>query len=178
MSDPLDHFEKGADCMRCAALCCVALHFEKSAAFAIDKPAGVPCPNLADNNLCSIHDKLIPSGFRGCVRYDCGGAGQYVVEKMFDGRSWQDDPSLLMPMMEAFADIVRIHELAGMLREAEKLPLPPRVEAERQRHAKALLPEGEVWEKEAAWEFLWSPEHGEIREFLRSLAPYAGSLRQ
>ena len=37
--------ELRADCTRCFALCCVAPAFAASADFAIDKPAGQPCPN-------------------------------------------------------------------------------------------------------------------------------------
>ncbi|RQX15913.1 oxetanocin A resistance protein, partial [Micromonospora arida] len=35
-----------ADCGRCFGLCCVVPAFAASADFAIDKPAGSPCPNL------------------------------------------------------------------------------------------------------------------------------------
>jgi hypothetical protein len=68
-----------ADCARCAALCCVLPGFTASADFAIDKPAGVPCPNLAADHRCSVHDRLRPLGFAGCVAYDCFGAGQRAV---------------------------------------------------------------------------------------------------
>ncbi|HEY6597232.1 MAG TPA: pentapeptide repeat-containing protein, partial [Asanoa sp.] len=36
--------ELRADCTRCVGLCCVAPAFSASADFAIDKPAGRPCP--------------------------------------------------------------------------------------------------------------------------------------
>ncbi len=53
MSDPADdparladgRHDLRADCGRCAGLCCVAPAFTASADFAIDKPAGQPCPN-------------------------------------------------------------------------------------------------------------------------------------
>ena len=46
-----------ADCSRCEALCCVAPAFAASADFAIDKPAGVPCPRLRDD-LGALHRVL------------------------------------------------------------------------------------------------------------------------
>src|SRR6185437_7197530 len=49
--------ELRADCGRCFGLCCVAPAFVRSADFAIDKPAGQPCPNLATTSFdCSLHD--------------------------------------------------------------------------------------------------------------------------
>ena len=68
-----------ADCARCVGLCCVAPAFVASSDFAFSKPAGVACRHLAADASCSIHDRLIPSGFPGCVAYDCFGAGQRVV---------------------------------------------------------------------------------------------------
>ena len=72
--------ELRADCARCAGLCCVVPAFTVSADFAIDKPSGVACPNLATDDFgCSIHAELRERGFPGCTVYDCFGAGQRVV---------------------------------------------------------------------------------------------------
>ena len=72
--------ELTADCTRCVGLCCVVLPFSRSADFAFDKPAGTPCRHLAADARCGIHDRLRESGMRGCVAYDCFGAGQSVTE--------------------------------------------------------------------------------------------------
>jgi hypothetical protein len=72
--------ELTADCTRCVGLCCVVLPFSRSADFAFDKPAGTPCRHLAADSRCGIHDRLRESGMRGCVAYDCFGAGQSVTE--------------------------------------------------------------------------------------------------
>ena len=64
-----------ADCERCFGLCCVAPAFSASADFAIDKPAGHPCPHLRPDFRCGIHTDLRGRGFRGCAVYDCFGAG-------------------------------------------------------------------------------------------------------
>ena len=75
-----------ADCARCAALCCVGPALVASADFAIDKPAGTPCPNLRPDHRCGIHDHLRERGFPGCTVFDCFGAGQHVVQVTFGGR--------------------------------------------------------------------------------------------
>jgi hypothetical protein len=111
-----------ADCARCAALCCVALAFDRSPAFAITKPNGTPCPNLAGHR-CRIHTERQVRGFSGCVGYDCLGAGQRVTQELFGGRSWRDDASLLGPMTKAFVAMRRVHELIVLLNSAGQKPL-------------------------------------------------------
>lgn len=111
------------DCSMCAALCCFAFALDKSSMFAIDKPAGVGCPNLAADRNCTIHQDLADKGYKGCVAFTCHGAGQRVTQELFDGKSWQDDPALTQPMIDRFRDVRRIHEQLVLLREAQKLPL-------------------------------------------------------
>jgi hypothetical protein len=101
-----------ADCTRCAALCCVALAFDRSALFAYDKKAGEACRHLDRNGRCAIHASRKEVGFGGCAAYDCLGAGQFVTQTVFGGRSWRDDASLLGPMIMAFA---LVRELRGLL---------------------------------------------------------------
>jgi len=105
-----------ADCARCFGLCCVVPAFSASSDFAIDKPAGQPCPNLQPDFRCGIHDRLRPSGFIGCTVYDCFGAGQQVSQVTFHGRrDW--------PQMAAVFPIMRqLHELLWYLTEALALP--------------------------------------------------------
>ena len=107
-----------ADCGRCAGLCCVALPFAATADFAIDKAAGVPCPNLADDFSCRIHDRLRPEGFPGCIAYDCSGAGQRVTQVVFDGRTWRSDPTIAESMFATFRVVRPVHELLVLLQEA------------------------------------------------------------
>ena len=84
-----------ADCEQCAALCCVALAFDKSEWFPIDKPNGVVCPQLDGSNRCKIYDTREALGYNGCLNFDCHGAGQRVTQEVFGGRSWREDPALL-----------------------------------------------------------------------------------
>ncbi|HZX04230.1 pentapeptide repeat-containing protein [Kribbella sp.] len=94
-----------ADCGSCFGLCCVVLTFAKSADFAIDKPAGEPCPNLSAEHRCTIHSRLRDKGFPGCTVYDCFGAGQELSKRG--------------PEMFAALPILRqLHELLWYLTEA------------------------------------------------------------
>lgn len=114
-----------ADCSSCVGLCCVALAFARSADFAIDKPAGDPCVNLADDDACRIHDRLRPSGFRGCTVFDCFGAGQHVAQSTFGGVGWRDDPAVRASMFAVFPLMREVHELLWYLHEA--VALSPRL---------------------------------------------------
>jgi uncharacterized protein YjbI with pentapeptide repeats len=107
-----------ADCARCFALCCVAPALSASADFAIDKPAGQPCPHLRGDFRCGIHDRLRPAGFPGCAVYDCFGAGQQIAQVTFGGRDWRQAPETAPLMFAAFAVMRQLHELLWYLTEA------------------------------------------------------------
>jgi uncharacterized protein YjbI with pentapeptide repeats len=113
--------ELRADCSRCVGLCCVAPAFTRSADFAIDKPAGRPCPNLGADFGCGIHERLRPQGFPGCAAYDCFGAGQTVTQRTFAGRDWRRHPEIAASMFAAFAVMRQLHELLSYLAEAMAL---------------------------------------------------------
>ena len=97
--------------------------FDRSDEFAIDKPACAACPNLGAGDLCRIHDRLEKAGFHGCVIYDCLGAGQRVVQELYAGRSWREDPDLLPEMWTALTALRDVHELILLLGAAAKAPL-------------------------------------------------------
>ncbi|MDF2231043.1 hypothetical protein P2H44_00600 [Albimonas sp. CAU 1670] len=155
------------DCGACAALCCVALAFDRSPLFAFDKPAGEPCRHLS-GHACRIHPRLEAEGFGGCVRYDCLGAGQRVVQQVFAGRSWREDPALLAPMMEAFRALRRARELSQLLDAAARLPLTPEQAARRAALSLALDPP-EGWTRAALAAFERGPLPAEVSAFLRAL---------
>jgi hypothetical protein len=92
-----------ADCTRCVGLCCVLLPFTRSADFAFDKAAGERCRHLAVDHRCHIHEELYDVGMRGCVAYDCFGAGQAVTQT---GR------------VDAFHEVEQVHEIAWYLTDA------------------------------------------------------------
>jgi len=111
-----------ADCARCFALCCVAPAFAASADFAVDKPAGQPCPNLRADFRCGIHADLRQRGFPGCTVFDCFGAGQQVAQVTFGGRDWRHEPAGAGRMFDVFAIMRHLHELLWYLTEARTLP--------------------------------------------------------
>jgi uncharacterized protein YjbI with pentapeptide repeats len=111
-----------ADCARCFGLCCVVPEFAVSADFAIDKPARTPCPNLAPDFGCGIHESLRERGFPGCQVYDCFGAGQQIAQVTFGGRDWRAEPDSAPEMFAVFPVMRDLHELLWYLRAALALP--------------------------------------------------------
>ena len=113
--------ELAADCSRCAGLCCVAPAFARSSDFAIDKPAGRPCPNLRNDFRCGIHERLEERGFKGCTVFDCFGAGQQIVQETYGGRNWTSTPGVRDEMFALLPVLRQLHEIAWYLTEARKL---------------------------------------------------------
>ncbi|KUN75632.1 oxetanocin A resistance protein [Streptomyces bungoensis] len=120
-----------ADCASCFGLCCVALPFARSADFALDKPAGTPCPNLRADHRCGIHTRLRDQGFTGCTVYDCFGAGQKVSQITFGGQDWRTGPDEdARRMFDVFPVVRQLHELLWYLTEALGLPAARPVHAD------------------------------------------------
>ena len=117
-TSPEEHPGLKPDCERCCGLCCVAPAFSASEDFAIDKRPGEPCPNLTREFRCGIHDRLRAEGFRGCVAYDCFGAGQKVTQVTFKGRDWHESPLIAAQMFEVFGVMRQLHALLVYLTEA------------------------------------------------------------
>jgi hypothetical protein len=113
--------ELHADCDRCAGLCCIAPAFSASADFAIDKPAGRPCPNLRGDNRCIIHAELRERGFRGCAVFDCFGAGQHVVQLTFGAQDWRRSPETAAVLFAVFSVVRQLKEALWYLAEAASL---------------------------------------------------------
>jgi uncharacterized protein YjbI with pentapeptide repeats len=99
----------------------VAPAFAASADFAIDKPAGRPCPNLRDDFRCGIHAQLRDRGFPGCEVFDCFGAGQQLVQVTFGGRTWRETPEIAAAQFAALPVMRRLHEMLWHLAEGLSL---------------------------------------------------------
>ncbi len=156
-----------SDCVSCAALCCLALAFDKGAEFAIDKPAGLPCPNLDAGLGCTLYNRLGAEGFSGCAAYECKGAGQRVVQELFKGRDWLKNPDLAEPMMAAFAAMRMVHDGIELLETAGFLDLPVPLEAERQALLRSYLPA--EWTEESLAAFTTSGAPVRLKAFLPRL---------
>ncbi|WMT39858.1 pentapeptide repeat-containing protein [Paenibacillus sp. D2_2] len=122
-----------SDCEQCFGLCCVALPYAKSADFAFSKADGVPCRNLGPDHRCSIHKHLREKGFRGCVTYECFGAGQHVSQEIFKGRDWKVNPELSKEMYGVFPVVQQLHEMLYYLDQALDLEETRHIKTELQR---------------------------------------------
>jgi uncharacterized protein YjbI with pentapeptide repeats len=114
----VDRLALVADCGSCFGLCCVALAFERSADFPVDKDAGDSCQHLDGGFGCSIHAELRSEGYRGCTVYDCFGAGQQVSQVTFGAVSWHEAPETSGAMFAALPVMRQLHEMLWYLVEA------------------------------------------------------------
>ena len=137
-------FSQSSDCARCAALCCVAFAFDTSPDFGHDKPNAQACKHLDKDLRCRIYADRAGLGYGGCLKYECLGVGQYVIQELFDGRSWRDDPELMEPISRCFLQLTKLNELLGMIDAAFKLKLdaPQRAEL---RDLLSSIPAAENW---------------------------------
>lgn len=107
-----------ADCENCFGLCCVALYFSASEGFPIDKDAGQACLNLQPDFRCSVHNDLSERGLKGCIAFDCFGAGQKISQVSFCGLDWRKVPESAEQMFKGFLIMRQLHELLWYLTEA------------------------------------------------------------
>jgi hypothetical protein len=120
--------ELTADCSRCFALCCVLLPYSRAAGFGADKPGGVACPQLAEDDRCTIHAELRERGWPGCTVFDCFGAGQQVAQVTSGGTSWRDHDDL-GEMAAVLSVMRRVHEMLAHLREVQRRTPEPAARA-------------------------------------------------
>lgn len=157
-----------ADCVQCAALCCVAYAFDQSDAFAVDKPAGETCPHLTACNRCTIYAERAMRGFGGCITFDCLGAGQRVTA-MF-ARDWRDDAQTADAMFDALRRMRRVHELLLLLRTTLGLQLS----AQDRARCEALLVRLDMaWTRDALFAVSIESAEADVRAYLSTLRAYA-----
>ncbi|MCQ4637292.1 pentapeptide repeat-containing protein [Anaerovorax odorimutans] len=110
------------DCGACCGLCCIALYFAKSEGFPTDKKAGKPCGQLLNDFRCKIHPQLAEKGLKGCMAYDCFGAGQKVTQSIYGGATWKNmPPDQAAEMFDVFLRVCRLHQILWYLIEAISL---------------------------------------------------------
>jgi hypothetical protein len=145
-----------ADCSKCAALCCTALAFDRSALFAFDKQAGEPCRHLVGRS-CAIHAQRAAQGMQGCINYDCLGAGQRATELQ----------STRIDVLDAFALFRDVHQLSWLLRTCrERLALSELQREELSRLEAQLL---EVDDSPGLERFAQGTLSAEARRFVATL---------
>ncbi len=106
------------DCSKCCGLCCVALYFSKTDGFPTDKVAGKPCVNLMSDFRCTIHSRLVECKMKGCLAYDCFGAGQIVTQSIYKGLDWKSKPEISEQMFKVFLIVWQLHQMLWYLAEA------------------------------------------------------------
>lgn len=106
------------NCEKCFGLCCIALYFSALDGFPTNKDAGTPCMNLQQDFKCSVHKNLRDKGLKGCIAYDCFGAGQKIAQVTFEGRDWLKEPECANQMFESFLIMRQLHEMMWYLTEA------------------------------------------------------------
>lgn len=104
------------NCKDCCGLCCTALYFAKSEGFPHDKPAGIPCSHLCADYQCDIHGQLFLRKMKGCMAYDCFGAGQWVTQQLFKGNNLTAVNKEFM--FTVFIKVVQLHQMLWYLCEA------------------------------------------------------------
>lgn len=107
-----------ADCENCFGLCCVALYFSASEGFPINKEPGQPCINLQSDFRCCVYKSLWEKGLKGCIAFDCFGAGQKVAQISFNKIDWDKSPESAKQMFEVFLIMRQLHEMLWYMTEA------------------------------------------------------------
>ncbi len=98
--------------------------FDLSADFAEAKASNTPCSNLNADNGCAIHNDRQAMGFRGCIVFDCRGAGQRVTQSLFAGADWRTNDALRAQMSDTYRQVVRVHDMLALLDAARALDIP------------------------------------------------------
>ena len=106
------------NCEQCCGLCCVALYYAKTDGFPSDKTAGIPCQNLSPDFRCAVHSGLLSSRLKGCMAYECLGAGQKVTQHLFPGINWRTNPEKAEQIYKAFLIVFEMHQMLWYLIEA------------------------------------------------------------
>lgn len=106
------------DCKKCSGLCCTALYFSKTEGFPNDKPAGKPCTNLMSDYGCAVHNKLMQYNLKGCMAFDCLGAGQKVTSDIYGRVSWKNQPERAEEIFRVFLAVWQLHQMVWYLAEA------------------------------------------------------------
>ncbi|BCJ96800.1 hypothetical protein acsn021_43690 [Anaerocolumna cellulosilytica] len=108
------------DCSKCSGLCCTALFFSEMDGFPEDKAAGKPCINLQSDFRCKVHTELMKRNMKGCIGYDCFGAGQKVTEAIYNS-NWRTEPTKSQEMFNVFLVTFQIHQILYFLAEAKTI---------------------------------------------------------
>lgn len=87
--------------------------------FPENKKAGKPCKKLQDNYRCKIHYELEKCNMKGCIGYDCFGAGQHVTQYIYKGETWQTSKEHSKEIFNVFVIVFRLYQIRYFLEESK-----------------------------------------------------------
>lgn len=108
-------------CEQCSGLCCVALYCMKTDGFPANKDAGIPCRHLMTDFRCDTHSTLASKQLKGCMAYDCFGAGQKVTQECYFDVDWKSAPEKASEIFNVFRVVFQLHQMEWYLLEANSL---------------------------------------------------------
>ena len=106
------------DCKKCSGLCCVALYCTKTDGFPANKEAGTPCKHLDSDFCCKIHSRLADKNYKGCLAYDCFGAGQRTTQLYLQDGTWKASSEQKGKLFQIFMIVYQLHQMLWYLVEA------------------------------------------------------------
>lgn len=106
-------------CEECTGLCCVALYCMKTDGFPANKEAGVPCMHLMPDHRCDIHAELQERKMKGCLGYDCFGAGQKATKICENNGIWTTGEQQAKLVFEVYHIVFQLYQMMWYLLEAE-----------------------------------------------------------
>jgi hypothetical protein len=126
-------------CEKCSGLCCVALYCMKTDGFPADKEGGKPCKHLMGDFRCDMHAKLAEKNMKGCLSYDCFGAGQKVTRIYGADKNWRLNPEKASEIFRVFLIVFQLHQMEWYLLESLSLDVDEQLKGD----IKALINENE-----------------------------------
>lgn len=126
-------------CEKCCGLCCVALYFTKSDGFPKDKEAGAAYENLQNDYRCKMYPELSKQRLKGCMTYDCFGAGQFITRHLKSLPNWLIiSPKEAVRIFDSYLVVLKVHQTLWYLSQCLMLCLP---QSEKE-DAKSFINEG------------------------------------
>jgi len=73
---------------------------------------------LMEDFSCDTHKKLAELNLKGCLTYDCFGAGQKVTKSIYQNIDWQKNPDMKDEIFKVFLIVTKLHQILWYLIQA------------------------------------------------------------
>ena len=70
---------------------------------------------------CEIHKRLAELNLKGCLTYDCFGAGQKVTQSVYQNIDWQKNPDRADEIFKVFIIVTKLHQILWYLIQASTI---------------------------------------------------------